>query len=266
MLLQAVYTSDTGVIASQALLDTAGNNLANLNTTSFKANKLGFQDLFYATLQAAGPPKNPGGGPVVPTQSGYGVRLSSTSKLFAQGPLESTGVPLDVAINGNGFFQLARADGSTVYTRNGAFQLDPNGRLVAADGSIVQPPITVPSGTLSVNIAADGTVTVNSQSAPDTFTPIGQLTLVRFANPPGLTALGGNVYAASQASGSPTVSVPGQNGTGTLVQGFLEGSNVDPTTELINLLIAQQSYVFNAQAIQIANQMLTDTAATLVPT
>jgi flagellar basal-body rod protein FlgG len=257
MLFQALNTSNTGVNASQDLLNTAGNNLANLNTTAFKANQVSFQDLFYATLAAVGVSRQ-GPSPDVPTQSGYGVLLASTSKSFTQGPLQSTGNPLDVALNGPGFFQVTLPDGSTAYTRTGTFVVNANGRLVTSDGNLLQPPIVIPAGTTSINIASDGTVTVFTAASPNTPTTVGQITLTRFVNPPGLTAIGTNLYRASANSGSPTTSVAGQNGTGTLNQGFLEGSNVDATTELTNLLIAQQSFVFNAQALTVEDQMLLD--------
>jgi flagellar basal-body rod protein FlgG len=258
MLVQAINVSDTGLNASQSQLDTAGNNLANLNTTSFKANQVRFQDLFYITLVAPSFP-----GPAVGTQLGSGVRLSSTDKQFTQGPLISTGVPLDVAIDGQGFFQVLRPDGSTAYTRNGTFQVGPNGQLRTADGFLVQPPITIPPGTTQINIATNGTVSVRIGNS-NTFQTVGQITLVVFANPPGLTAVGNNLYLASPASGSPVKVVPGQGGAGLIRQGFLEGSNVDAATELTDLLIAQQTFVANATAIQVANQMLQGAAALLV--
>jgi flagellar basal-body rod protein FlgG len=170
-MIQAISTSNTGLNAGQALLDVTSNNLANLNTTGFKANQVGFQDLLYASEPAA---------------VGRGVRVSSTDKLFAQGPLQSTGRPLDVAIEGNGFFQVTRPDGSTAYTRDGSFRVDPSGRLVTADGSLVQPAIVVPPGASSVTIGPDGTVTAVTGK---TTTPVGQLTLTRFPNrPPPATA------------------------------------------------------------------------------
>src|SRR5689334_11004561 len=172
-MIQAISTSNTGLDASQALLDVTSNNLANLNTTGFKSNQVGFQDLFYV----AG--------------AGLGVRVSSTDKSFAAGPLQSTGNPLDVAIQGNGFFQVTRPDGSTAFTRDGAFRVDPTGRLVTADGSLLEPTIVVPPGTNSITIGADGTVTAVTGK---TATQIGQLSLARFPNPPGLIALGGNLY------------------------------------------------------------------------
>ncbi len=256
-MIEAISASTTGLNASQALLDVTSNNLANIDTTSFKAGAVRFQDLLSATV--SGPAassqgvSSPGG-----LQVGRGVAVASTSASFAQGPLQSTGQPLDVAIQGNGFFQVTRPDGSVAYTRDGSFHVDAAGQLVTADGSLVQPAIVVPPGATSVSIGADGTVTATTGRASQV---LGQITLARFPNPPGLTALGNNLYAASAASGSPTTAVPGQAGTGTLVQGFLEGANVSPATELVNLLIAQQTFVANSQAIVAENQMLTDTVS-----
>jgi flagellar basal-body rod protein FlgG len=258
-MIQAINTSSTGLNASQALLDVTSNNLANLNTTGFKANQVAFQDLFYASVTGPGAATGQVASAPVGTQVGLGVRLAGTAKMFTQGPLQNTGQPLDVAIQGNGFFQVTRPDGSVAYTRDGSFRLDPSGRLVTADGSLVQPSIVVPPGATAVTIAADGTVTANVGGSSVSAQVVGQLTLVNFPNAPGLTSVGNNLYAASAASGNPTTAVPGQGGTGTLAQGLLEGSNVNPTTELVNLLIAQQTYASNTRAILIASQMLSDT-------
>jgi flagellar basal-body rod protein FlgG len=249
-MIEAISTSNTGLSAAQTLLDVTGNNLANINTTGFKAGGVGFQDLLSVALTGPGA-ASPG------LQVGLGVGVASTDRSFAQGPLQNTGKPLDVAIEGNGFFPVALPDGGVAFTRDGSFRLDPSGRLVTADGSLVQPGIVVPPGAASVSIASDGTVTA-LVGAPQV---LGRLTLVRFPNPPGLTSLGGNLYAASAASGSPAGAVPGQGGTGTLAQGFLEGSNANPTTELVNLLIAQQTFAANARAVAVENQMLTDTVS-----
>ncbi len=251
-MIEAIAASNTGLDASQDQLDTAGNNLANLSTTGYKANRVLFQDLLYTTLQAAGLTAPVG------TQLGRGVQLSSTDKLFTEGPLENTGNPLNVAINGNGFFQVTLPDGSTAYTRNGSFVVNANGQLVTTDGNFLQPPITVPTNYTGITIAANGTVTV---TVPNSLTSrtVGQITLVNFANPPGLTSVGNTLFAASPASGSPVISIPGQAGTGILQQGFLEGSNVNATTELSNLLIAQQTFSANSEAINAANNLLITT-------
>jgi flagellar basal-body rod protein FlgG len=248
-MIEAITASNSGLDASQDQLDTASNNLANLNTTGFKSNRVLFQDLLYTTLQAAGL-RAPVG-----TQLGRGVKLSSTDKLFGEGPLQNTGNQLDVAIDGNGFFQVSLPDGRTAFTRAGNFVANANGQLVTSDGNFLQPPITLPPNFTAVNIASDGTVSASTPTSGG-FQTVGQITLVRFANPPGLTGIGNNLFAASPASGSPITSAAGQGGTGLLRQGFLEGSNVNATTELANLLIAQQSFTANSQAIVAANNML----------
>jgi flagellar basal-body rod protein FlgG len=253
-MIEAISTSNTGLNAAQTLLDVTSNNLANLNTTGFKTSSVGFQDLLSAAVQGTGPSAPSG------LQVGRGVAVADTNKSFAQGPLQDTGRPLDVAIQGNGFFQVTRPDGSTAYTRDGAFRVDASGRLVTADGSLLQPALVVPPGATSIHIAADGTVTALTPGATSPLV-IGQLTLVRFPNPPGLVSLGSNLYAASAASGSATIGVAGTGGTGTLAQGFLEGSNVSPATELVNLLIAQQTYAANSRAIIVENEMLSDTVS-----
>jgi flagellar basal-body rod protein FlgG len=248
-MIEAIATSNTGLDASQDQLDTAGNNLANINTTGYKANRDLFQDLLYTTLANAstGSPSS--------TQLGRGVQLSSTDKLFGEGSLENTGGSTDVAIDGDGLFAVTLPNGGTAYTRAGNFTVNANGQLVTSDGNFLQPPITVPTNYTSITIGTDGTVsvTVPGSSTPQT---VGQLTLVRFANEPGLTAVGNNLFTASAASGSPVTSVAGQGGTGLIRQGFLESSNVDPTTELANLIIAQQTFVANSQAIVAANNLL----------
>jgi flagellar basal-body rod protein FlgG len=251
-MIEAIATSDTGLDASQSQLDTASNNLANLNTVGFKANRTLFQDLLYTTLETAGPIAPVG------TQLGRGVKLSSTDKLFGEGPLQNTGGQTDVAIEGNGFFQVKLADGRTAFTRAGNFLVNANGQFVTSDGNFLQPPITVPTNFTAINIATDGTVSVTTPTSP-TFQKVGQITLVQFANPPGLTSIGNNLFAASPASGSPVTGIPGHAGAGLLGQGFLEGSNVNATTELANLLVAQQTFVANSQAIVAANNMLIST-------
>jgi len=249
----AITTANTGLDASQSQIDTAGNNLANLNTTGFKSNRVLFQDLLYLNTP---PPNNnaPSG-----LALGTGVQLSSTDKLFGEGTLTSTGRALDVAINGSGFFQVKLADGSTAYTRAGSFNINANGQLVTSDGFIVQPRITVPTNYTAISIASNGVVQVTTPTQP-VFRTVGQLTLAIFANPPGLVASGTNLFIPSAASGSAVTQVPGQGGTGILQQGFLEGSNVNPVTELTNLLVAQQTFAANSQVIVSANELLQTTA------
>ena len=245
----AITTANTGLDASQDQIDTAGNNLANLNTTGYKANRVLFQDLLYLN----GPAPTPAGPSGL--ELGAGVNLSSTDKLFGEGTLTNTGRTLDVAINGSGFFQVKKPDGSIAYTRAGSFQINANGQLVTSDGFIVQPPITVPTNYTAISIGTNGVVEVTTPTQP-VFQKVGQLTLARFANPPGLTGVGTNLFVPSSASGSAVIDVPGQGGTGILQQGFLEGSNVDPVTELTNLIVAQQTFAANSQVIVAASELL----------
>jgi flagellar basal-body rod protein FlgG len=262
-MLQAVYTGTTGLNASQTLLDATGNNLANTNTTGFKTSEVGFEDLIYANL-------SPPGGTAFDdqflpgsVQVGVGTALASTASIFTQGPIQQTGDTLDVAIQGNGLFQVALPDGTTGYTRDGAFQLDGNGRLVTQDGNLVIPTITIPPGSRSITISADGTVTALTPDSPNVPVRLGQLTLARFVNTAGLLRVGDNTFIEGPASGPAVVATPGQNGLGTLRQGALEGSNVNVTTELVNLLIAQRSFSFNAEAIRISAEMLQSAAELL---
>jgi flagellar basal-body rod protein FlgG len=257
-MIQAIYTGNTGLRGTQTFIDVTGNNLANINTNGFKTGRVNFADLVYRTVQAPGAPTGQGTLSPIGTQFGFGTIADSTELIVTEGPLQNTGGSLDVAINGNGFFQLALPGGGIGYTRDGAFQVGPTGRLLGPNGEALLPPITVPAGA-TVSISANGTVTATLPGPPTTSVFLGQLTLAKFPNPPGLTSMGTNVFAASPDSGTPTVVVPGQGGAGTLQQGFLEGSNVDQTTELTNLIIGQQTFAANSETITVANEMLLDT-------
>ena len=242
--------------ASQTLLDNTANNLANVNTPGFKTGSTTFEDLVYVTLRPPGAQLSQG--LVVPTglQIGSGTKVSATSKLFTQGALEQTNQTYNVAIQGNGFFKVLMPDGSTQYTRAGNLQVDANGTLVTSDGYPIEPSIKIPSTATSVSIGADGTVSVISAGNPNQSTTLGTLQLATFLNPQGLSSQGSNLYAVTSSSGSPNVAAPGQQGAGTLVQGYLESSNVNSVQELSNLIQTQQSYAFNSHAIQVANEML----------
>jgi flagellar basal-body rod protein FlgG len=257
-MITSAYTSQSGMVASQALLDVTSNNIANSNTTAFKASQINFQDLLYFTLSGQGSAVAQGQFSPQSVQIGQGTTVSSISGNFAQGTIQNTGQPLDVAINGNGFFRVTTAGGQTAYTRDGVFSLDANGRLVTQNGDILTPPITIPLNAQTITIASDGTVTVTAGTPPTT-QQVGQITLARFANNSGLLRLGNSLFAETPASGPPLVSAPGTNGAGTLQQGALENSNVNVTTELINLILAQSTFSFNAQAFQVSNQLLQTT-------
>jgi flagellar basal-body rod protein FlgG len=257
-MIQAINTSATGLQTSQTLIDVTGNNLANLSTNAFKTGRPNFADLFSVTALTPGARTTQTSTSPTGLQVGLGTLTDSTQLLVTQGPLTNTGQNLDVAVEGNGFFQVLLPDGSTGYTRDGAFQLSPTGQLLSATGAPLLPPITVPPGS-TVEIGPTGVVTavfLNSSAPP---VQIGQLTLARFSNAGGLDSQGSNLYKASPDSGPPLIGDPGQGGNGTLQQGFLEGSNVDSATQLTNLIIAQEAFNANREALTISNQMLEDT-------
>lgn len=261
-MLRGLYTSASGMKAQELLLDNTANNLANVNTTGFKRSQLDFADLIYTTLEPPG--TEVAAGQVSPTglQIGSGVRASGTTKVFSQGTLEQTGNPLDVAIEGDGFFKVLLPNGEIRYTRDGAFRLDGTGQLVTAAGDLLDSGITIQDGvSLSkIQIGVDGTVSGTLAGAPETPVQFGQLQLVRFLNPAGLSSEGGNLYAATPAAGPEVLSTPGEDGTGLLRQGFLEGSNVEVVTELISLISAQRAYEINSRAIRAGDEMLSTTS------
>ncbi|WP_119354497.1 flagellar basal-body rod protein FlgG [Azohydromonas sediminis] len=254
-MIRSLWISKTGMEAQQTQLDTISHNLANVATNGFKKGHVVFEDLIYQSLRQAGAATGEQG--MLPTglQVGLGVRPVATSRTFTQGNLQQTGNNLDVAIKGNGFFQIQRADGSTAYTRDGAFQVNADGQLVTHAGDLVQPGITVPANALSLTIAADGTVsaTVPGQTAPQV---LGQLQLASFVNPAGLDPLGGNLFGETAASGAPNAGAPGTDGLGALQQGFVETSNVNVVEELVAMIQTQRAYELNSKAIQTSDQML----------
>ncbi|TAM76051.1 flagellar basal-body rod protein FlgG [bacterium] len=260
-MMRALYTAATGMTAQQYNMDTISNNLANIDTQGFKGNQARFQDLIYETLRAPG---SPVGASVVPTGQdvGLGVKIASSEKTFTQGSLQQTGNPLDVAIEGDGFFQVTLPDGTAAYTRDGSFKRDANGTLVTADGYLLSPQITVPQNATQVSVGADGTVTslIPGSQLPQT---LGQVSLVRFTNPAGLSPMGKNLFTQTGASGAPVISQPGINGAGTLQQGFLENSNVQVVNEIVNMIVAQRAYEANSKAISTSDQMLS-TAVNIV--
>lgn len=253
-MMRALYSAATGMQAQQFNLDTISNNLANVNTTGFRANQARFQDLIYQQLKAPG---SPVGASVIPvgTDVGLGAKVASSAKLFTQGTLIQTDNPLDIAIQGDGFFQVTEPDGTTAYTRDGSFKIDANGGIVTSDGYLLNPQITIPQQAINVSVGTDGTVeaTLPGQTQPQ---QIGQINLARFVNNAGLQAQGNNLFTQTAASGAPTVSQPGVNGAGTLQGGYLENSNVSVVTEIVNMITAQRAYEANSKAITTADQML----------
>jgi flagellar basal-body rod protein FlgG len=249
----SLYSAATGMEAQELNLNTIANNLANVNTTGFKKSKIEFQDLLYQKTRPAG--ADAGSGNVVPTgvEVGNGTRAAATSKVFTQGQLSQSGQQLDLAIQGDGFFAVQKPDGTIGYTRDGSFKLNAQGQVVTADGMPVLSGFqTIQSGATSISIDQGGDVTVQGPNGAQTF----NLTLTRFANPAGLESIGGNLYNETQASGSPLSGQPGLQGFGTVVQGYLEGSNVSIVEEMVNLIVAQRAYEINSKSVQASDQML----------
>jgi flagellar basal-body rod protein FlgG len=261
-MLRALYTSATGMKAQELMIDNTANNLANVNTAGFKRSHMDFADLLYTTFEQPG--LEVAAGQVTPAglQIGSGVRAVGTTKVFTPGTSEQTGNPLDVAIEGDGFFQVQLPNQELRYSRNGAFRMDANGQLVTADGYLLNPAITVPQGTdlRTLRIGADGTVSGYLSGTPSSVTTLGQIQLAKFTNPAGLSSEGSNLYAATPASGPATLANPSQNGMGFLRQSSLEGSNVEVVTELIALISAQRAYEINSRAIRAGDEMLSVSA------
>jgi flagellar basal-body rod protein FlgG len=254
-MINSLWISKTGMEAQQMQLDVISNNLANVSTNGFKKAHAVFEDLMYQNLRQVG--ANNAEQSTLPTglQIGLGVRTVATSRTFSQGNLQQSNNNLDVAIQGNGFFQVTMPDGTTGYTRDGAFQLDNQGRMVTSSGLLVQGGITVPANATNVSIAQDGTV---SASIPGTTAPqvVGNITTASFINPAGLEPKGQNIYQETAASGQPNAGVPNSNGLGAVLQGFVETSNVNVVQELVTMIQTQRAYEMNSKAIQTSDQML----------
>jgi len=254
-MLRSLWIAKTGLDAQQMHIDVISNNLANVSTNGFKRSRAVFEDLLYQTLRQPGAQSSqqtqiPSG-----LQIGTGVRPIANERVFTQGNLQQTGNSLDVAIQGQGFFQILMPDGSTAYTRDGSFRPDANGQLVTSSGFVVQPAITIPANTQSITIGRDGVVSV-VRAGSTASTQIGTLQLANFVNPAGLLSLGENLYAETTASGTASVNQPGTNGTGLLSQFYVETSNVNVVEELVNMIQTQRAYEINSKAIQTSDQML----------
>jgi len=255
-MMRSLTTAGTGMVAQQINLDVIANNLANVNTTGYKGQRAEFQDLMYQTYRAAG--SSTGATTVLPQaeQVGLGVEFSGNANSMANGPLQSTNNPLDVAIIGEGFFQVERPDGTTAYTRDGSFKQDANGLLVTQDGFPIVPNITIPAGAGAVSISPNGVVTAKLPGSDDA-TEIETIQLAIFPNPGGLSRAGQNLYTANAASGAAAVVSPGgAEGAGQLRSGFVEGSNVQIVEEMVRMILAQRSYEINSKAVQTADEML----------
>ncbi|MES1206115.1 MAG: flagellar basal-body rod protein FlgG [Pseudomonadota bacterium] len=254
-MLRSLYTAATGMDAQQTKMDVIAHNLANASTTGFKKTRAEFEDLLSETIKPAGLPQGQGGGSPSPLQVGLGVRTESTTRSFAQGDLQNTQNPLDVAIQGGGFLRVQRSNGELAYTRAGNLRVDAEGRLVTQQGELMQPPVTIPKDATAVTIQTDGTVLVTMPGKTDP-TQAGTIELSVFPNPGGLESLGDNLLTETAASGAPVNVKPGEQGAGTLSQGFLETANVKAVEEMIDMITTQRAYEMNSKVIQTADQML----------
>ena len=250
-MLNSLYIGATGMQAQQQNIDAISNNLANVNTTAYKRSRVDFSDLLYRAVSTstAGEPASGFG------RMGMGVALTGNTKAFTSGDVKQTNQPLDLAIAGQGFMEVLMTDGSTAYTRNGALQLNQEGRIVTQDGHPLSQSIIIPPDATKVRVDPNGQVfaTVPTDKRP---VELGQIGLVNFTNPAGLTAMGNNLYVATERSGEPMVGNPGDNGTGSIQQGYLEGSNVQLVDEMVGLIIAQRAYDINAKVVQASDQLL----------
>ena len=251
----ALWISKTGLDAQQTRLSVISNNLANVNTTGFKRDQAVFEDLIYQNLRQAGGQSSQNTRLPSGKALGTGVRVVATEKLHTQGNLVQTGNPLDMAIQGRGFFQILRTDGTLAYTRDGAFQVNEQGQLVNASGFLLQPAITIPNNAQSITVGEDGVVSVQipGTAAP---TQVGSVQTVDFINATGLQPIGGNLFLETGASGSPQTGTPGLNGLGTLANGAIESSNVNVVEELVNMIETQRAYEMNSRVISTADSML----------
>lgn len=254
---RALRTAALGMSSQQLSVDNIANNLANVNTVGFKRSTIAFQDLFYQTLASS---KRTGNGSVTGNdapelQIGHGARPAATIRNFGQGSIQQTNNPLDMAVNGIGFFQITRPDNTIAYTRDGNFSMNAQGDIVNNSGLVLSDQIQVPPDVTSLFISQDGVVSAlmqGEQNAVD----LGQIELVKFANPAGLRAIGDNLYEPTDASGDPFIGIPGTEGYGTIQQGYIEQSNVDIVNEMVNLIVAQRAYETNSKMVQTAEEMM----------
>jgi len=254
-MIRSLWTAATGMEAQQLNIDVISNNLANVNTAGFKKSRVDFQDLLYQMVRPAGTTEAQGAQVPTGIQVGLGTRPAAVQKIFTQGDFQQTQNPLDLVIEGDGFFQILLPSGKTAYSRDGTFKLDAQGRVVTSDGYPLDPQITIPPEATSISVGSDGTVSVilAGQNAPQ---EVGQIQIAKFSNPAGLNNMGRNLFTISAASGEPIVDTPGLNGLGTLAHGFVEMSNVKVVEEMVNMIVAQRAYEINAKAIQTADEML----------
>jgi flagellar basal-body rod protein FlgG len=257
-MLRSLWTSATGMIAQQYQMDTIANNLSNVNTTGFKKNRVDFEDLIYQQHVLAGTPATPVSEIPTGVYVGSGTRVAATQKLFEMGSLQNTGNKFDIAITSEvGFFKILLPDGTFAYTRDGSFKIDSNRQIVTSNGYLLEPPIVLPEGsinnTLQINEDGEVYIKIRDDIRP---TKIGQILLYRFVNPAGLQAVGNNLFKETVASGPEIEGIPGREGFGSLLQGFLEMSNVKIVEEMVNMIVAQRAYESNSKAIITSDNML----------
>ena len=255
MSLRALWTAASGMQGQALNIDVISNNLANVNTTGFKRSRADFQDLLYQSLRIAGAASSSGTEIPTANQVGLGSKIAAVAKIFTQGDYKQTGNELDLAIDGGGFFQITTPEGEIAYSRAGSFKLDGDGNIVTSDGYLLEPQITVPTNAIQLAVGPDGTVTVMN-AGETTPSEIGKIETARFANPTGLTGIGKSLFMESETSGTPTTGTPGEDGLGTISQGYLEMSNVNVVEEMVYMILAQRAYEINGKAIQTADEML----------
>lgn len=256
-MMRGLWSAATGMYAQQLNIDTISNNLANVNTTAFKKSRIDFQDLYYQILQLPGVPVTVGAELEVPVgiQIGSGVKPAAVSKIFSVVGFTETENSLDLAISGDGFFQITLPDGNLAYSRDGSFKLDSEGRITTNDGYLLSPEITIPPDATQIAVSTTGVISVLRVGSPVP-EELGQIELVKFINPSGLVSYGRNLFLESSASGEPQIGLAGSEGFGTILQGFLETSNVNVVEEMVRLIIAQRAYELNSRAVQTADDML----------
>ncbi|HMV19812.1 MAG: flagellar basal-body rod protein FlgG [Betaproteobacteria bacterium] len=254
-MIRSLWIARTGLDAQQTQLDVIANNLANVSTNGYKRGRAVFEDLLYQTLRQPGAQSSQQ--TQIPTglQLGTGARPVAVARIFTQGNVQKTDNSLDIAIQGNGFFQVLLPDGTTAYTRDGSFQKDNQGQIVTSDGFPLSPAITIPANALSLSVGQDGTVTV-TQAGSTATTQIGSIQLATFINPGGLQSLGQNLFQETAASGTPTPNTPGTNGAGIVSQGYVETSNVNVAEELVTMIQTQRAYELNSKVVSTSDQML----------
>lgn len=250
----SMWVAKTGLDAQQTRMNVISNNLANVNTAGFKRDRAVFEDMLYQNIKQAGSQTDANSQAPTGLMLGTGVRVVATEKIHAQGNMMTTQNPLDLAIAGGGFFQIAQADGTLAYTRDGGFKLSNTGQLVTSSGAVLQPAITVPQNASALSVGRDGTVSVELTGGGNQV--IGQLQVARFINPSGLQSLGQNLMKETPASGAPQVLAPGQGGAGAIIQGSLEASNVNVVEEMVNMIETQRAYEINSKAISAVDGML----------